>query len=268
MATLFHYGDDDFCVFHAYDEHPDPCSFTMHAHREPEIYCFLSGRAEYRIEGSVYMLSPGDVLLMRTAEAHMLQIDPSEPYERLVYNVKPEFLNRTDPSGALSRLFFDRPLGTNNRFRLHVLADGAFFDFLSALPCGNDPALCRMVLISRMLVILSDALREGPADRLSASGRAAEILRYVNEHLFEELSLKMIAEQFYLSRSQLSRVIRSETGSGIMEYVRIKRLIAARDKIRAGVSAARAAEECGFQDYSSFFRAYKARFGKSPGERD
>ena len=44
----------------------------------------------------------------------------------------------------------------------------------------------------------------------------------------------------------------------------IKRLTAAREKIRSGEAAQYAAESCGFGDYSTFYRAYVKYFGRSP----
>lgn len=44
----------------------------------------------------------------------------------------------------------------------------------------------------------------------------------------------------------------------------IKRLTSARERIRRGESAGSAAENAGFDDYSSFYRAYVKRFGCPP----
>ena len=56
MGTLFKYIDNDFYAFHALDTHTVPGQFSMHAHRDPEIYCFLGGKGRYRVEGTVYPL--------------------------------------------------------------------------------------------------------------------------------------------------------------------------------------------------------------------
>lgn len=268
MPNLFEYSDTDFYVFHARDEKPAPEHFRMHAHPDPEIFFFISGKGTYRIEGTLYPLRAGDVLIMRTAETHMLEIDPACPYERLVYNIRPEFLDKIDPSGALWRMFFDRPLGGANRYRPACTGEDEFFKFLYRRDLPGTPI--RTLLLSRLLTALGEASvhyaekRERAVPRRTPD-RAGEVIRYLNMHLSEPLTLDDIASRFYLSRSQLCRIFREATGSGVMEYIRIKRLVAAREQISAGVPAARAAAACGFRDYSSFFRAYKARFGTSPG---
>jgi len=88
----------------------------------------------------------------------------------------------------------------------------------------------------------------------------------VNRHLFEDISLQEVADRFYRSRSQISRIFRRATGSSLWDYVTLKRLLAARAMIQRGEPAGAACMACGFADYSSFFRAYRSRFGHPPKE--
>ena len=87
---------------------------------------------------------------------------------------------------------------------------------------------------------------------------------YINSHLFEALSLEKIAEHFFISASQANRIFKKSIGSSIWEYVIIKRLMAAKDMIENGEGARTASEKCGFSDYSSFYRAYRKKYGTSP----
>ena len=97
------------------------------------------------------------------------------------------------------------------------------------------------------------------------SGRYKECFSDLDARRREtENRLFSISRRFYLSKSQLNRVFSRATGSPVWEYVRIKRLLSARERLLAGESAVNVCTECGFKDYSSFFRAYKARFGQSP----
>ena len=93
-----------------------------------------------------------------------------------------------------------------------------------------------------------------------------EVITYINEHLSEELSLELLSGHFYLSKPQLSRRFKQMTGTSIWEYIIIKRLMQARRLIRSGEQVMIAAQQCGFRDYSAFYRAYKGRYGRSPQE--
>ena len=261
MARLFEYKDADLFCHHSLDQRPSPADFYMHAHERMEILYFLSGDAEYLVEGSVYPLHPGELLVMNRAEAHKLQLCSDQPYERIVLHFSPSVLRGIDPDGLLLRIFAEKPLGKQNHYvsdRFRVL----FSDFDAA---GSDAQL-RL----HMLLILANVLDElsnltgsvSSADEPESSSQ--QILQYVNLHLFEDISLSSVSRAFFLSPSQLSRVFRRATGSSVGEYIRIKRLLAARERIINGSAPADACTACGFQDYSTFFRAYKAKFGHSP----
>ena len=91
-----------------------------------------------------------------------------------------------------------------------------------------------------------------------------KIIAYINEHLAEELSLDLLSKQFYLSKPQLSRRFKEVTGSSVWEFITIKRLSKAYQLLRVGEPAMQVSEQCGFQNYSVFYRAYRARYGRSP----
>ena len=125
----------------------------------------------------------------------------------------------------------------------------------------------RLNLIGRLLLFLTalNGVFEGPnADGIQDNSLSGQVVRYVNSQLFTPLSLQTVADHFYRSRSQISRIFHQATGSSFWEYVSIKRLLAARAMIQRGEKASQAALVCGFTDYSVFYRAYKNHFGHSP----
>ena len=93
---------------------------------------------------------------------------------------------------------------------------------------------------------------------------AGKVAEYINAHLFAELSVRSLASRFYVSVSQLNRQFKQATGFAPWDYIVGKRLISARNLIRGGKPATTAFSECGFNDYSSFYRHYLKRFGVPP----
>ena len=91
-----------------------------------------------------------------------------------------------------------------------------------------------------------------------------EILAYINSNLSRELSLDLLSKRFFISKNHLNRIFKIATGVTVWEYVKLKRLIMARNSILTGSSAIEACQNSGFNDYSAFYRAYKERFGVSP----
>lgn len=260
MGKLFEYRDDTLYCHHSLDPAPNPDQFYIHAHETPEIYCFLAGEGRFLVEGTSYPLSPGDILLMRPAETHKLLISQEHPYERIAVHFSDSLFHSLDPDRSLLRPFYRRPLGIGNRYPAEAVSS------LSGLLRDLEPE--RLKILARLMLFLAE-LREPGIDSSTETGSAGfsrELVDYVNDRLFEPLSLKEIGTVFSRSPSQISRVFRRATGTSLWEYVMIKRLLAARAMIQRGDTAVHAMTECGFSDYSSFYRAYRQRFGHSPGQ--
>ena len=92
----------------------------------------------------------------------------------------------------------------------------------------------------------------------------SELIAYINSHLSDDLSLESICSVFHTSRSHTNRKFRQMAGSSMWEYVKRKRLLMAKELLLGGENPYRVYEKCGFNEYSSFYRAYKAEFGVSP----
>ena len=60
------------------------------------------------------------------------------------------------------------------------------------------------------------------------------------------------------------RKFKNQIGSSIHSYVIQKRLILAKSLISDGFSMSTVCSKCGFNDYSSFVRAFKKAYGVSP----
>ena len=267
MPHLFSYRDAELYSHHTIDLHPSQEDHTMHAHELMEIFFFISGKGSYLVEGTLYPLQPGDILIMRSAEAHTLTISPEAPYERIAIHFSRSLLASIDPELRLLRPFVDRPLGQRNYYPAANDPEGRLRAAFAGFSFDAVPDV-RLNLIARLLLFLTtlDGLQQQAGTHLPAPGLQGQLVTYVNEHLFEDISLQSVADHFYRSRSQIGRVFLQATGSPLWEYVTLKRLMAARAMIQRGEPAGEACMACGFSDYSSFFRAYRSHFGHMPKE--
>ena len=201
---------------------------------------------------------------MRPGESHRVRILGTETYERYAMNFPLSVFDGFDPKRILMTPFTARPLGKGNMFRGYDSDKNVF-----AGMCADDldDYSRKIKMITSLVIILDRINREYGASVPQYSGdltAAGRIVGYVNDHLFDSITVEILAEHFYLSKSQFTRIFRQATGAPPWEYIIAKRLIAAKEMISGGESAARAAENCGFGDYSSFYRAYVKRFGCAP----
>lgn len=266
---LNEYRFRDIYIRHAVDECPDDRCFSMHIHEQCEIYFFRSGDVEYLVEGSKYSLAEGSLMIMRPAESHTPKIIGNSRYERYALNFPISFACSVDPESRLMKPFIDRPLGKNNMYGTAEI-DMKIVSRLFEEMCYDGDDYDKQLTINTHLFILLDmisrAFNAKEASEHKPQNVSECIVMYVNNHLFEELSIPKLAKHFYFSPSQFSRVFRQATGAAPWEYITKKRLTAAKEKIRSGHSAQNACEACGFKDYSVFYRAYIKHFGCAPKE--
>ena len=222
-----------------------------------------------RVEGNEYALFPGAVFLMRDGESHKIQVDAGVPYERIAIHFSSSLMSFLDPRGELNVPFRERRLGAGNLFRLQSLQ--GLLPSVLALGDNTSSYRIRLTVTAFLYSLLVEASNQYVGEEHSFAerkelGKIYEIIEFVNQNLAKELSLDAIAADFYLSKSQLSRSFKKATGSTLWDYVLIKRLFLARSLIREGESISCACERSGFREYSSFYRAYKKRFGVSPNQ--
>ena len=248
-------------IRHAVDEAPTGSGFDFHIHDRCEVFYFISGNAQYLVEGSVYPLTKGSLLIMRPGEAHCIRFLSAERYERYAVNFPLSLFDSFDPQRRFMRIFTDRPLGRDNLYFLPGLEE----TFRDMCYCEDDD-YGRTLLMTTRLANIIEAAGDKRSEMIHAEPSLPEqAVRYVNDMLYEEITVGQLAEHFFLSTSQFSRVFRQTTGASPWAYITAKRLIKARELLQEGMSAKKAAENCGFGDYSVFYKAYVKRYGKSPG---
>lgn len=93
-----------------------------------------------------------------------------------------------------------------------------------------------------------------------------DVMRYINDHLNEDIGIELLSHQFYMNRSYLSRKFKDEAGCSIREYIILKRVALAKTLLQQGKSVSETCEACGFHDYTNFIRTFKKYAGVSPGQ--
>lgn len=264
---LKEYSFENIYIRHAVDECPDDKDFNMHIHQQCEIYFFITGSVEYLVEGFKYPLSENSLMIMRPSESHKARITGSERYERFALNFPLSFVNDIDPKGILTDAFINRPLGKNNMLSAFDIDTEQVKNLFMEM-CYSDDEYEKQVTIKTYLLMLLNLIKKAYSrlenSKYAPDSTEGKIVLYVNKHLFEDISIPKLSKHFYLSASQFGRIFKNATGASPWEYITKKRLTVAKEMIHQGLSAKTACEKCGFNDYSSFYRAYTKLFGCSP----
>lgn len=93
------------------------------------------------------------------------------------------------------------------------------------------------------------------------------LIRYLQEHLAEDISLAVLAEEFHLSPQYISQLFKSEIGVNFLAYLTNIRMEKAKKLLlSSGTAIADIAELCGYGDYRVFTKAFRKNEGVTPSQ--
>ena len=235
-------------------------SFSGHSHNTYEILFFLNGNATYVIEDKKYRLRCGDLIITRPSTYHFIQVDSNTDYER--HNI----------------LFDHKRLGIDMRMlpkELDVINIGSNeiiseifkkFSFYARNFNDGDFVNIAKLLIQEIIYNLSLVGGENKNSFSVVNPILSRALEYIGENLFSIKDISEVAQAVFVTDSYLFRLFKRELFKTPKKYITEKRLLWAQKQIRKGRNPSEIAEECGFDDYTTFYRNYISLFGKKPSE--
>lgn len=246
-----------------------PKAFSTHLHKYYELLYFVKGDATYVVEGNEYKAEDGDLFITCPGELHSIVFKSGREYERHFIQISEEFLE--NESYDMLKLLRNKPFGKYNRISHRCInatdTERCFTKVQQhVVKNGAESKLLAKTYIIQLLEIVNGLLYN--ADEIAESGneRISAAKEYINSHLTEKLTLDILAEAIYTDKFYLSHLFKKECGMSIVDYISMQRVALAKKLIIGGRGATEIYTDCGFNDYSSFYRAFKKLSGKSPGE--
>ena len=266
-----HMRTNTYEIFRYKDDYPKEVS--LHHHDFYEIYFFLSGNVQYNIESRSYLLTPGDVLLISPMELHQPMFSSEHRlYERIVLWIDKRFLEGLSLPGQSFTACFDtsapghtnllRPEGVSRQFLTFLLEQL----ILETSTPDTYQEISALTYLAQVMIALNRlAMQSHQSNRVTAPESAVySVLGYINEHYHEDLTLDHLANKFFVSKYHLSREFQRLVGTSVHRYIIQKRLVMAKQMLSTGKPSSEVYQQCGFGDYSNFYRAFKAEYQISP----
>ena len=244
---------------------------SLHSHNFYEVlYCRGGTDVEYLVGSDRYRIQRGDVILVPPGISHrpILPEKMAEPYVRDVLWLSDGFVR------SLEQQFFDE-CTMQRENNAPIRTAGTRWESIGKLFRAGvreaeqaAPGWELAVMGNTMLILsqLSRAYREASAGKLKAEKRELldDITAYIESNYVHHMTLQEVAKVFYVSESTISHLFKQKMGVSLYRYVTQRRLIAAKNRILEGLPLETVAEQVGFSDYSTFYRAFKGEYGISP----
>lgn len=246
---------------------------AYHSHDFLEIAYIMSGNGRYRIEGRLYDVGEGDLLI----------INPHVLHQGLV--IKPENAATEFFVGASDIRFKGLPentmplpkepvIHTSGEFRQKIARICASMEAENAVCWQGRYSMMKAYLMQMLLLIVRqqmEPLRINKGQAFESFGRkyvVEQVISYFEDHYAEKVSLDGIAENMYLSPFYISRIFKSEIGDTPIHYLINIRLDRAKELLESGFAGSiqEVAAQVGYDDVYHFSKLFKKRYGFPPSQ--
>lgn len=237
-------------------------SSTEYWHPETELYFVLSGSARIVIQGRSFQVQSEDIFLINANETREFS---GSAWEAVSLRFRQELL----PHGkiALSSQFDLCSSGSTHATRF----DYVRFCLARLVSAGNneDAYFSSLSIFYGLFSYLLSNFSAPSARSLSSSEqsqeRLSEIIRYINEHFRENLTLSETASHFSLSAPYFSAFFKKHSGRTFIEYYNEIRLNhAVTDLLSSRTSIETIAFHNGFSDARAFTSLFKKTYHTLP----
>ena len=145
------------------------------------------------------------------------------------------------------------------------------FELLNSLLTSLTERRNRFYMLIKINAIIaelnSEYDRKYKRETFDKTNKALAILEYVKNHYAENITLSQLREKFFVCNSTINRIFKNVTGKTFLQYLNNLRLESAKIMIEQNnmnLSLAKIAEINGFSAYSTFYREYVRKYGRTP----
>ncbi len=227
---------------------------TNHHHLDYELLIVLRGRGQFLIGSHAHAVSAGTIILVPPENYHIMNISENYAYERVVINFShkllPNSLNLS--TSIVGKQTIDTENVTRRILEYQRKFDNKKFEML--LPS----------LISEFLVIFESQKEVNAISRERLPELIFKTINYVRNNIYQPLTAEIIAKDLFVSKSHLTNKFKETTATTLGDYIRIQKMLKARELLKQGMHPTTVCEKLGYTTYSTFLRNYRMEFGNTP----
>lgn len=243
-----------------------------HTHEAYELFFLvgLTGKASITIQDETFPLLDGCLVLIDSNVPHMTNYHEAEFKYRYLIEIHPQLL--ASFSGTSIHLsipdFFRENSGVHYIHheylnKIETLLDLTYDETLFKDPYYEELALLRVL----ELLLLLNRNKEISTQRQKKDASVDTIIRYIIEHVTDELSLEGLAQHFFIEKSHLAHRFKRYTGQTVHEFINMTKIGQAKRLLvlQPTLSTKEITQYLGFRDTSYFCKIFKKFTGMNCG---
>ena len=242
-----------------------------HFHDDVEILLSLTEAGNFFLNQNSYALQRGSLMVIDDKTMHRSFSTISNcNYERYVLHVNRGTLAELSTPQSNIASFFDQ-------LNCCIQLDEALTQKLSALftACMKEQGdtfgqdLRRDICFMQLMLAICEILDQNSFSVLCHTAKSESvmpIIKYIEEHIGESLTLDILAQQLFISKHYLCQIFKEATGYTVVEYITHSRLLKAQKLLLKGLSVQAVGEQVGFSNNAHFIRTFRKLIGLPPGK--
>ncbi len=247
----------------------------LHYDTDLIIEYYRKGDTDIHIEGNIYNISEGDVVMLNPDELHVTMRNDGCYIEKIVLHVGDTLLHQF---GGDRTVFLDtiakKTKGKGNVISADTVKKLHIDEKLENSLCyAKSNTMEAQILLTctvvEILSQLSKLVQNGDDSNLNtatSNNKVNQIIDYINRHYTEELTLDTLSDKFHFSKYYISHLFKDYVGVSPYDYLIVRRLYNCNNLIRNNYTVKEACFMVGFNNYSNFYRLYKKHFKITPQE--
>lgn len=245
----------------------------LHHHDFNEILYIKKGTFKFKVDDKIYKLAPGDLVIVTPSTLHVLEQTQNMDCEKIVINVTDDYITQFNTTNTDLSMVFNKVNETKNYcIRFRNQAKYKLEKYLNNLielqfskKYGED-LFFKIKFIQFMILINANYEQVQEIKIDSEHSIISKTVEFINNNISKSFNIDDIANYLNVSASTISHTFKSQTGISLYRFITKKRMILAKTLIKQKLTFNEIYLQCGFNDYTSFFRAFKKEFNITPKE--
>lgn len=254
------YEDHNLIFNHCVKTNQVQSEYRPHFHDMYEILFLKEGDISILTGGAEYPFRKNSLVLTRPQQQHCIRVDKDTPYDRYDLLFTPESIDqdllKEIPEDVCVVNFDANPIAIQLFDKMDL-----YCEKLSGSELGK---VLRALTEEALLNVLLHVRGTGKNPQAGKQPLTLLAMSYIAENLLTLEDVETICRELGISRSYLYQLFQADLNTTPKRYITECRLNLARQEIFLGAKATSVYTQCGFTDYSTFFRAYKRHFGYPP----
>lgn len=242
-----------------------------HFHNGYEMIFITQGSSTFTIDNKKHTYNKGDLLFLNNLQRHTMDI-VDNPYSRYMLIIDDNYLDSVIQEREILSIFKNKTDDTRNKFSIkpeHLkFVINTLNEMNNTYESKNDFWEIEFISsFSKLLVFLYREYKDHfPVISKDKNFKLIlEVQQFIDKNFRKEISLDLLADNFFISKYYLSHKYKEITGFTIKQYILLKQIAYAKNKLfYTEDSITDISLQSGFNSQSNFIRIFSKKESMTP----